>query len=91
MRRTDIIAIVLLAALVLAGCTQGQKAAEQKARCFAGESLVETELKLFTADTGMDAPFQSVVDKTHVVCPSGGKCSFDPKTGFVNCSVHGHK
>jgi hypothetical protein len=47
-------------------------------------------MKLFKADSGIDAPLQTVVDKTHVVCPAGGTYSYDPTTGVVNCSVHGH-
>jgi hypothetical protein len=92
MRRTAIIAIVLVAVLALAGCAaQAPTGAEQKAKCFANEALLQTEMKLFNADTGgMDPPFQSVVDKTKAVCPGGGTYSYDPATGLVTCSVHGH-
>ena len=90
MGRGTAIAIVLVAALALAGCAQGPTAAEQKATCFANEATVETAMSLFKADSGLDAPLQDVLDKTHAVCPSGGTYSYDPATGKVTCSVHGH-
>lgn len=92
MRHPGIIgsALALLLVITLAGCTHDSTAAEQKAKCFANEALVGTEMKLFKADSGIDAPLQTVVDKTHVVCPAGGTYSYDPTTGVVNCSVHGH-
>ena len=92
MKRSGIIGVALALGLILAlaGCSRGSNAAEQKAKCFANEALIGTEMKLFKADSGLDAPLQTVLDKTHVVCPSGGKYSYDPTTGVVNCSVHGH-
>jgi hypothetical protein len=90
MGRGIVIAVALVAVLALAGCAQGPTAAEQKAKCFANESMVETAMSLFKADSGMDAPLQDVLDKTHAVCPSGGKYSYDPATGKVTCSIHGH-
>ena len=91
MGRNAIIVVMLVAVLALGACAaQGPTAAEQKAKCFANEALVQTEMKLFTADTGMDAPFASVLSKTHAICPSGGTYSYDPATGIVSCSVHGH-
>lgn len=91
MRRTGIIGIILAVVVVLAlvGCAQGPTA-EQKAQCFANEALIETEMKLFKADSGLDAPLQGVLDATHAVCPNGGKYSYDPTTGVATCSVHGH-
>jgi len=99
MRRTDTKAITLLVAmafalalaLALAGCAQVSPAEEQKAKCFANETLVGAEMKLLKADSGMDAPFQIVLDKTHVVCPSGGTYSYDTTSGVVTCSIHGHR
>jgi uncharacterized protein YceK len=90
MGRTGIIVIVLVIGLTLAGCAQGPTAAEQKAQCFANEALIEGEMKLFKADSGLDAPLQDVLDATHAVCPNGGKYSYDPTTGVATCSVHGH-
>lgn len=90
MGRAGIIVIMLVVVLALAGCAKGLTAEEQKAKCFANEALVEIEMKVYKADTGMDAPFQDVLDRTHVVCPSGGTYSFDPARGVVTCSVHGH-
>lgn len=94
MRRRGMIpiALALLVALALGGCAQSAKAAaeEAKAKCFANEATVETAMSLFKADSGMDAPLQDVLDKTHAVCPSGGKYSYDPATGKVTCSIHGH-
>ena len=47
-------------------------------------------MKLFTADSGLEAPFSTVVAKTQSVCPSGGRYSWDAATGVVTCSIHGH-
>lgn len=92
MKRTVIVAIgvMLVVSLALAGCATTPSAEEQKAQCFANETLVGSEMRLFNADSGLDAPLQTVLDKTHAVCPSGGKYSYDPATGIVTCSVHGH-
>lgn len=97
MRRTDTKVITLLLAmafalaLALVGCAQASPAEEQKAKCFANETLVGAEMKLLKADSGMDAPFQIVLDKTHVACPSGGTYSYDATSGVVTCSIHGHR
>jgi hypothetical protein len=94
MKRAFIIAgltVALLAASAsLAGCAQGPSAAQQKATCFANEKVIETMMKVFKADSGVDAPIKDVLDTTHVVCPSGGTYSYDPATGVASCSVHGH-
>jgi hypothetical protein len=81
---------MLAGALVLGGCV-GPSASDDKAACFQNIVLLRTEMRLFNGDTGgMDAPFPSVVAKLHVVCPSGGKYSYDSATGVVTCSIHGH-
>ena len=94
MRRTIVMVILVTIALAfvvaVAGCSQGAAAAEQKTACFANEALLRSEMALFKADSGIDAPFDSVVAKLHVVCPSGGTYSYDATTGVVTCSVHGH-
>jgi hypothetical protein len=94
MRRTSIIVIVLVvlvvAAMAVAGCAGPSLAAEQKAQCFANESLIQSYMKLFDEDSGMYPPLQDVIDKLHVKCPSGGTYSFDATTGIVTCSIHGH-
>jgi PBP1b-binding outer membrane lipoprotein LpoB len=94
MRRSCVIAVVLaiaILALALAGCSQDSRAAEQKAQCFANETVIQAEMKLFKADSGLDAPIQDVLGVTHVTCPSGGTYSYDPATEIATCSVHGHK
>ncbi|HEX9093686.1 MAG TPA: hypothetical protein VF902_06860, partial [Coriobacteriia bacterium] len=68
----------------------GPSAEEQKAKCFANEALIRTEMELFKADSGLDARLKNVLDATHAVCPSGGTYSYDPATGIADCSVHGH-
>ena len=90
MKRLTTIAAVLALALALSGCTQVPNPADLKAKCFVNEARVQAVMKLFLGDTGMDAPFDSVLAKTDAVCPSGGKYSWDPKTSVVSCSVHGH-
>jgi hypothetical protein len=94
MKRAFIIAglIVALLAVVasLTGCAQGPSAAQQKEQCFANERVIETMMKVFKADSGVDAPIKDVLDATHVVCPSGGTYSYDPTTGVASCSIHGH-
>ena len=89
MRRSIIVALILVAVLAIAGCSQNA-AAGQKEKCFANEALLRTEMQLLKADSGMDAPFQIVLAKTQLVCPSGGKYSYDATSGVVTCSVHGH-
>jgi ABC-type glycerol-3-phosphate transport system substrate-binding protein len=92
-RRTRVVllAIVLVVALAaLAGCAGQSKAAADKERCFANEALIGAEMKLFTADAGIQAPIQDVVTKLHAECPSGGTYSYDATTGVVTCSIHGH-
>jgi hypothetical protein len=91
-RASMIVAIVVVVVVMvgLAGCAQGPSAAEQKARCFANETLIEGEMKLFKADSGLDAPLSDVLRATHAVCPSGGTYSYDVATGRATCSVHGH-
>jgi hypothetical protein len=94
MRRSIIIAVVLvvlIAAVALAGCSPESKAAEQKAQCFANETLIQTEMRIFKADSGLDAPIEDVLKVTHAVCPSGGAYSYDPATEIATCSVHGHQ
>ena len=95
MRRLIVMALSLVVVVALGlpvvGCSQSPSAAEQQAQCFQNEALLQTEMKLFTADTGgVEAPFATVIAKTHAVCPSGGKYSWDAATGIVTCSVHGH-
>lgn len=90
MRRASIIGAILVVVVLLSGCAQGPTAAEQKARCFANEKLIETEMRLFKADSGLEAPLKDVLRTTHAVCPSGGTYSYDPATGIATCSVHGH-
>lgn len=93
MRRIRVIAsvVVLLVALAaLAGCAQQSKAAADKERCFANEALIGAEMKLFAADSGIQAPIQDVVAKLHAECPSGGTYSYDATSGVVTCSIHGH-
>jgi hypothetical protein len=88
-----LVALVALtaAALILAGCGAGTPvAAEQKAQCFANESLIQDEMKLFNEDSGMYPPLKDVLDKMQLKCPSGGTYSFDATTGVVTCSIHGH-
>jgi len=86
-----VVCVALLGALAPVGCSGGPTAAELKAKCFANESELRTMMNLFIADTGgVAAPFDSVVAKTGVKCPSGGKYSWDAATGVVTCSVHGH-
>jgi hypothetical protein len=94
MRRSNLIAaalIVLVATIALAACSPSSKAAEQKAQCFANETLIQTEMKIFKADSGLDAPLEDVLKVTHAVCPNGGTYSYDAATGIATCSVHGHK
>ena len=93
MRRTRTLLVVtalLLALVALAGCSQQTKAEADKQRCFANETLVAAEMRLFQADTGMQAPLADVVAKLHAECPSGGTYSYDATSGVVTCSVHGH-
>lgn len=89
MKRLAIVVALLIVVLTLAGCA-GISAADQKAKCFANISIMQTEMKLFNADSGLNAPFATVVEKTGSVCPSGGKYSYDAATGVVSCSIHGH-
>ena len=95
MRRIGTILAVLATAamllVALSGCSGASAAAEQKQQCFANESLIQSYMKLFDEDSGMYPPLKDVIDKLHVTCPSGGTYSFDPKTGIVTCSVHGHQ
>jgi hypothetical protein len=84
------LAVIIAAALMLAGCTKSSAADEQKAKCFANEALIGAEMKLFKADSGLDAPLKDVVSKLHAACPSGGTYSYDANTGIVSCSIHGH-
>lgn len=84
------IAAALAVVLILGGCAQGSAASDGKAKCFANEELIGAEMRLFKADSGMDAPIQDVVDKLHAACPSGGTYSYDATTQVVTCSVHGH-
>jgi hypothetical protein len=92
-KRSAVVAALLSVALALtlasAGCA-GASAGEQKAACFANISMMQTEMRLFNADSGLNAPFATVVAKTGSVCPSGGKYSYDAATGVVSCSIHGH-
>lgn len=90
MSRRVLVLLALVAVLALVGCSTVPSAAALKAPCFANESAVETEMRLFKADSGLDAPLSDVIDKMHIVCPAHGVYSYDPATGHVNCSVHGH-
>ena len=90
MKRLATMTAALALAIALSGCTQGPSAADLKAECFVNQARVQAVMKLFSADTGMDAPFESVLAKADAVCPSGGKYSWDPATSVVSCSVHGH-
>lgn len=90
MRRTRIIAGILVVLVVLVGCSHKPTAEDQKAQCFASQKLIETEMRLFKADSGLDAPLQNVLDATHAVCPSGGTYSYDATTELASCTVHGH-
>jgi hypothetical protein len=88
------IAAVLLTLVIvgaLAGCAPaGPTAAQLKEQCFANETLIGAEMKIFYADSGIYPPIASVVDTMKRACPSKGVYSFDEKTGVVTCSVHGH-
>lgn len=90
MRRASIIVFLLVVALAVAACAQGPTAAQEKAQCFANEKVIETEMRLFKEDSGLDAPIQDVLNATHLACPSGGAYSYDPVTGVATCSIHGH-
>ena len=90
MKRASIIVFLLLVVITIAGCAQGPTAAQQKAQCFANEKIIESEMVMFKADSGLDAPIQDVLNATHVVCPNGGVYSYDPATGVATCSIHGH-
>jgi hypothetical protein len=90
MRRIGILSALLVLVLTLVACAQTSVVDEKKAACFANETLIKTEMQLFKADSGLDAPLQDVIDKLHVKCPSGGTYSYDATTGVVTCSVHGH-
>ena len=93
-RRTAIGVVVvlgLLAVLALGGCAASKPSvAETRDQCFSNETVIRAEMSLFKADSGLDAPLSDVLDKTHLVCPSGGTYSYDATTGVVTCSVHGH-
>ena len=93
-RRSRMLGALLVTALVvsltLAGCSQGPTAAEKKTTCFGNEARVEAVMKLFKADSGMDAPLDKVLKDTGAVCPSGGTYTWDPATSVLTCSVHGH-
>jgi hypothetical protein len=83
--------LVLLVGLGMAACAPAApSAADLKAKCFSNETLIAAEMKLFYADAGIYPPIATVVEKTHLTCPSGGTYSFDEKTGIVTCSIHGH-
>jgi hypothetical protein len=85
-----LVGLLIAGAVAIAGCAQST-AAEQKAACFANESLIQGEMKLFKEDSGIDAPLSDVIDKLHVKCPAGGTYSYDATTGVVTCSIHGHQ
>jgi hypothetical protein len=88
--RTVALALVVALALAVAGCgAKAPTAEEQKAACFQNIQLIQAEMRLFKADSGVDAPIQTVVDKLGVKCPSGGTYSWDPNAEVVSCSVHG--
>jgi hypothetical protein len=83
--------LMLLAALGVAACTPAApSAADVKAQCYANETLIGVEMKLFYADSGVYPPIATVVEKTRRACPSGGVYSFEETAGVVTCSVHGH-
>lgn len=89
--RTVLVAtIVLSVAIALAGCAQaGSNAAATKDECFRNMALIQTEMNLFHADSGIYPPLADVVKQLGSKCPSGGTYSFDEKTGVVSCSIHG--
>jgi hypothetical protein len=64
--------------------------ADTRAQCFANETVIGAEMRLFYADAGIYPPVADVVQKLNRACPSGGTYSFDATTGVVTCSVHGH-
>lgn len=95
-RRGIALALVWVIAFALVGCAQPiakvaeKTAQEQKAVCQSKMTLMQTEMKLFNADSGLEAPFETVIEKTNSVCPSGGTYTYDPATYLVTCSVHGN-
>jgi ABC-type glycerol-3-phosphate transport system substrate-binding protein len=82
--------VALVMALALTGCSSGSDAAAAKTKCYANETLIAQEMKLFYEDSGTYPPITTVVDKMQLSCPSGGTYSFDATTGVVTCSIHGH-
>jgi hypothetical protein len=94
MKRLSLLAAVLALALALAAalssCSQGPTESEKKAVCFGNEARVGAVMKLFKADSGMDAPLDRVLGEMKAVCPSGGTYTWDPQTETLTCSIHGH-
>ena len=87
------ILVVLAAATMLGGCSSKPAAptvAQTQAACFENQTHIKQAMDLFYADSQMYPPIETVVEKLHVACPSGGTYSFDPDTNTVTCSVHGH-
>ncbi len=83
----------LAAGMMLGGCVSkpvALTAAQTKAQCFENQSRIRQMMDLFYADSQTYPPVETVAEKLHVACPSGGTYSFDPDTDVVTCSVHGH-
>lgn len=83
--------LILTIGLGVAACAPATPSAEDlKQQCWANETLIGVEMKLFHADSGIYPPITTVVEKLKRPCPSGGVYGFDEAAEVISCSIHGH-